>query len=919
MMNQKNKALGIGVGMLTILACTPALAEVSVAPAVAGSSGIVQSKRVVNFDVPSGRLEDAMVTFASQSNLGLFIRDDALRSRHGHAVKGRYSVQDALQSLLTGTGVGFQIVERDGGSQVLLFDMAQTSAESAISLAPLVVKGVSSGQGQGDWVYQEPRSVSVITREQLDRRPARHAADMLEQTSGVYSSVSQQDPSLSVNIRGIQDFGRVNMNVDGVRQNYQKTGYGQRNGQMYIDPELLSGVTIDKGATNVMGSAGTLGGVATFSTVNASDFINQDKEFGGKLSVGGGNNGTNFIGSGVFAAGNETVDILLGLSRRSFGDYRSGSNGDIGNWSRVEGDGTADGFEKVFADLLKGGKISHSGYRMESQLAKFGWNLPDNQRLQLSYMRTETDTANAGTLTTVNDPNNSITNSLDRVLGWKNPSDSDITAQHITVDYSLRPDEQDWLDLQLKFYYADTENETKHHGSPARYDVWPIQYAVAGYDDHTRLKTYGFQVQNTSRLWQLDTHDLIADYGAEIYRDEAISSSTDRNSLTAGTTPEGKRTMASIFANFNYSHADWLEVQAGLRYDRYRMQGDASMGVKQVNPIYTQGNPCTEHKMRNCKDLIINETLYWDIDDEQGKLSPSLFVGINPGFDWLQLFGSYGKSWRPPAVTETFASGTARAGDYYLYPNPQLDAERSKSWELGFNILKAGLFTEEDQLAVKVAYFNTSVDGYISMVANQKPPGNGQRRAGNTIFQNNMKDSRFRGIEYLASYDAGFIYGEANFTQMLGHNDYCYPYAWLGGSREVGGSSGNWYGVPGGGDGVSCGNSALFSSSAYLPGARGSVTLGGRAFNRKLDMGVTMRFAPGYQDKSVGFNTPYQADWPKYQIYDLYASYPVTKDLMLRASVENVADEVYLVSYGEFMGYTPSRGRTAQASLEYRF
>ena len=916
MMNQKNKALGIGVGMLTILACTPALAEVSTAPVGAGSSGIAQSKRVVNFDVPSERLEDAMVTFASQSNLGLFIRDDALRSRHGHAVKGRYSVEDALQSLLAGTGVGFQIIERDGGSQVLLFDMAQTSAESAISLAPLVVKGVSSGQGQGDWVYQEPRSVSVITREQLDRRPARHAADMLEQTSGVYSSVSQQDPSLSVNIRGIQDFGRVNMNVDGVRQNYQKTGYGQRNGQMYIDPELLSGVTIDKGAANVMGSAGTLGGVATFSTVNASDFINQDKEFGGKLSVGGGNNGTNFIGSGVFAAGNETVDILLGLSRRSFGDYRSGSNGDIGNWSRVEvGNGLVDGYEKVFADALKGGKISLSGYRMESQLAKFGWNLPNNQRLQLGYMHTETDTANAGVLVSFSNS----ANALEQRLGWKNSSDSNIAAQHVTLDYSIRPDEQDWLDLQLKFYYADTENKTTHHGSPARYDVWPIQYAVAGYDDHTRLKTYGFQAQNTSRLWQLDTHDLVADYGAEIYHDEAISSSTDPNSLAAGTTPEGKRTMASIFANFNYSHADWLVLEGGLRYDRYRLQGNASLGIQKLN--YTEEAPCTEHRLGACQNFFSDETLHWDIDDEQYKISPTLFVGIKPGLDWLQLFGSYGKSWRPPAVTETFASGTARAGDYYLYPNPQLDAERSKSWELGFNILKAGLFTEEDQLAVKVAYFNTSVDGYISMVADQKPPGNGQRRIGNTVFQNNLKDSRFRGVEYLLSYDAGFAYGVANFTQMLGRNEYCYPYAWLGGATTIAGSRGNWYGAPAEAAnlGSVCTNDALFSSSAFLPGARGSVTLGARAFSRKLDMGVTMRFAPGYQDKSISSNTPYQADWPKYQIYDLYASYPVTKDLMLRASVENVADEVYLVSYGEFMGYTPSRGRTAQASLEYRF
>lgn len=100
---------------------------------------------------------------------------------------------------------------------------------------------------------------------------------MLELTTGVYSSVSQQDPSLSVNIRGIQDYGRVNMNIDGMRQNFQKSGHGQRNGSMYIDSELLSGVEIQKGNTSGMGSGGTLGGVATFNTVNASDFYQKIK------------------------------------------------------------------------------------------------------------------------------------------------------------------------------------------------------------------------------------------------------------------------------------------------------------------------------------------------------------------------------------------------------------------------------------------------------------------------------------------------------------------------------------------------------------------------------------------------------------------------------------------------------------------
>ncbi|GAB1441128.1 hypothetical protein MASR2M36_39130 [Providencia sp.] len=150
-----------------------------------------------------------------------------------------------------------------------------SDGESVITLDNITV--TASQVQQGDWVYNTPSSVSVISKKQIEERPPKHIADLLELTTGVYSSVSQQDPSLSVNIRGIQDYGRVNMNIDGMRQNFQKSGHGQRNGSMYIDSELLSGVEIQKGNTSGMRSGGTLGGVATFTTVNASDFYQKIK------------------------------------------------------------------------------------------------------------------------------------------------------------------------------------------------------------------------------------------------------------------------------------------------------------------------------------------------------------------------------------------------------------------------------------------------------------------------------------------------------------------------------------------------------------------------------------------------------------------------------------------------------------------
>ncbi|WP_232462846.1 TonB-dependent receptor plug domain-containing protein, partial [Pseudomonas fragi] len=61
---------------------------------------------------------------------------------------------------------------------------------------------------------------------------------------------------LSVNIRGIQDYGRVNMNVDGMRQDFSVNGHQHRNGVMLIDPQMISSVEIDKGTQSGMGGAG---------------------------------------------------------------------------------------------------------------------------------------------------------------------------------------------------------------------------------------------------------------------------------------------------------------------------------------------------------------------------------------------------------------------------------------------------------------------------------------------------------------------------------------------------------------------------------------------------------------------------------------------------------------------------------------
>lgn len=854
------------------------------------------SMQVVQFNIPATSLDKALLHFAQQSDLALVFNAGDFAAFTSYSIQGDFTIEQALQQLIGHNPVQYQL----NGNQLSLKLAAHSTAASsqaAIEMQTALVMGQRNAN-VSTWTFAQPESISVIDKNQLQRRPTKHTADMLELTTGVYSSMSQQDPALSVNIRGVQDYGRVNMNIDGMRQNFQKSGHGQRNGTMYIDSELLSSVEIKKGNTNGMGSAGTLAGVATFRTLDAADFINSDKQVGGKLHLSSGTNRTDFIGSGALAFGNEQADILLAASRRKLGDYFPGKHGEIGDIRVNNGTNKYDQFVKH----LKNNKITHSNYEMTSYLAKAGLNLPDHQRLQFTYLQSRTQTPNASTLTNIQTAN-------EYYLGWKTSGFSEVLTRSTALDYSFDDPDNNLVNLKAKLYYVDTQDDSDTYASSAWFDN--------SYQTDTRLQTYGMQLENTALFNWAQQHQLAINVGSEVFFDKSTTDSTSPQMI--GVTPDGKRLVANLFTNFTYDYSHWLTLEAGLRYDYSNLKGKTQMSYNEYP--YTRENPCFGRRITTCSAVKV--TRQWSLDKHEGKISPSFRIAVRPT-DWLEVFSSYGKSWRPVAITETLTSGSAHSTSTQ-YPNPYLDPETSKAWELGFNLNYSGLFTLNDQVAAKVAYFDTRVDNYINLAIDRTKPGLTQPSIGNAAYSNNLVETRFRGIEYQLVYDAGFVYGDLTFTHMIGKNNFCAKKAWLGGSTEITGEiidgKQAWYSVENAGRNnyVVCDDGATFSSSAYLPGDRGSLTVGGRAFDNKLDAGFIVRFTPGYQDKSAPSNYPYLADWPKYTVYDLYAIYHVNENLVLSANVENLLDRAYVVSFGESLSNTLGRGRTITTGVEYKF
>ncbi|MCB1468658.1 MAG: TonB-dependent receptor plug domain-containing protein, partial [Rhizobiaceae bacterium] len=75
----------------------------------------------------------------------------------------------------------------------------------------------------GDTSIETLGSASHVDQEQIERRMSSTPSDVLFGVPGVTVNADARKLSSSVNIRGLQDFGRVAVIVDGARQNFQRS------------------------------------------------------------------------------------------------------------------------------------------------------------------------------------------------------------------------------------------------------------------------------------------------------------------------------------------------------------------------------------------------------------------------------------------------------------------------------------------------------------------------------------------------------------------------------------------------------------------------------------------------------------------------------------------------------------------------
>lgn len=372
-------------------------------------------------------------------------------------------------------------------------------------------------------------AVSHLTQKELEQIQANTAADLFRAVPGVAASMNGDDPATAINIRGMQQEGRVVVTLDGARQDYWRVGHGS--GSFYVEPELLKAATVIRGpVSNAYGSGG-IGGVVSFVTKDASDFLRDGETWAlsEKLSYESNGNGVTTSTTGAVALG-ENADLIGNLVYRNRDAYTD-ANGATVPWT---GEGVLSGFGKITVRPADGHEV------------KVGIV---NQKYD------DIISASSG----------SPSATLSRY-------DADTFNQTYTFDYDFTPVDNELIDLSFNAYHNRTRAEQTRL-TPA---------ASAGEFRYYDVATTGFNVSNASRFTTGEIDHTVTVGGDYFYLtgDSEVRSRT--GVAQTSNFGSGEQFGYGAFAQWQADYNELIEAVAAVRYDGYKLNGQTKAPITNV-------------------------------------------------------------------------------------------------------------------------------------------------------------------------------------------------------------------------------------------------------------------------------------------------------------------------------------------------
>ncbi|WP_269585839.1 TonB-dependent receptor domain-containing protein [Roseibium sp. Sym1] len=508
-------------------------------------------------------------------------------------------------------GVALWILANSGGAlaQDTLPDPEETPAgpvltapsEEPVSLLQQIV--ISAGVPKV--AIDTPQAVTVLDQEGLDARQARTIGDIFSEVPGVTPIGSNSVLGESINIRGIGealsgDETRIIIQVDGVNKFFEQ----YRMGSFFSDPELYKQVEVLRGpASSTLYGSGAMGGVVTFTTKDAGDFLDPGDRLGGRVKTSWDSNGNGWLGSAIVAAEPvKNLELLGALNYRQSQDLTDGH----------------------------GDKIDDSDFASVNGLIKARYTFGDNddQSVFASYQ---------------NWSSNEDNQNYDQVAWGPDFGDVDrtVTDQTAILGYENAFTGNDLLDVKAQVSWSDTRVEQKNQDQLcvqfAPPPAPPTCYYPFGYNSEYSYETLQGKLDNVSTFQLGDSWMAYVTTGLDAQYQERRNP-RDFGSYTrsgSGSHPEGETTNAGVYTQAEFVWNDRVTLIPGMRID----YANVHVGS------YVDGTG-------NTVDLNQDKTRF--------GYSPKLAAMVKLS-DWLGVFGSVAHTERLPSLDEVFSNYTVNA------------------------------------------------------------------------------------------------------------------------------------------------------------------------------------------------------------------------------------------------------------------
>ncbi|KER02893.1 TonB-dependent receptor [Photorhabdus temperata] len=578
-------------------------------------------------------------------------------------------------------------------------DTPKQPAENKADLGKINVSATSEKDQAGyDAVYDKDITNIYLGKDLVERYKGASPADVLKSAVGVFSGDSRNSGALDPNIRGIQGQGRVPVTIDGTEQAITTwRGYNGANNRNYIDPNLISSIEIEKGPSLTRGVKGSIGGAVIIKTLGIDDVVPADERFGINLKLETSSNavkerapnlqlgqdyrdipgftkGFNYVDPALeitpktskdnkllglkdnairLAIGTrqEYFDLMAAYSYRSKGNYFAGKGGahrydaPISDKDKdiLEGGTRAyDPYLPFVARIYRpGNEVPNTSSEMESWLLKNTWRLANQQTIGFGIRDTKTIYGEI----------------MPSRLGWVRAEDNvvpqwplaNVHQQAFNVDYKWKPDENKWVDFDMKFWITRTISNTNTAGGYPREprdrdEVWDKNQQKRDPSKDGRLVDTAATNAHNNR-WGVDlsnafalTANLDLTLSANLQR-ERLGSHDDYEAKSFSNfrslPRKGRRQENNIAFNFDWRPTSWLALSAGAKRVSYWSKDDFlnerlaardlrySKDKKQIGMGLQYMRTLTEREAELLKKF--NECFECLTDDEFNEYSEKIF------------------------------------------------------------------------------------------------------------------------------------------------------------------------------------------------------------------------------------------------------------------------------------------------------